>query len=110
MTFRDRLFKGTILFDGAMGTQIHDLNPTIKDYDGLEGCSEILNITLSDKIQAIHENYYLAGADVVETNTFGANDIVLAEYGIENKTFEINRLAATIARAIRLLYRSWPNL
>jgi 5-methyltetrahydrofolate--homocysteine methyltransferase len=98
MTFFERLLNDKILFDGAMGTQIHALDPSDEDYEGKIGCSEILNLTLSDKIQDIHNAYLLAGADVIETNTFGANKIVLAEYDLQNKVQEINITAAQIAR------------
>ena len=97
MTFFDRLKQGIILFDGAMGTQIQDLQPTDAEWDGRLGCSEVLNLTVPEKIQAIHEAYFAAGSDVVETNTFGANEIVLAEYDLQDRVVEINRIAAQIA-------------
>ncbi|MBD3289391.1 hypothetical protein GF337_11365, partial [candidate division KSB1 bacterium] len=98
MKFRDRLKQDIIIFDGAMGTQIQALNPTEEEWDGKLGCSEVLNLTAPDKIQKIHEDYYEAGSDVVETNTFGANEIVLAEYELQDRAREINRVAAQIAR------------
>ncbi|NIA31188.1 MAG: dihydropteroate synthase, partial [Actinobacteria bacterium] len=98
MTFFDRLKQGIVLFDGAMGTQIQVLNPTQEEWGGKEGCTEILNLTVPEKVQSIHENYFAAGSDVVETNTFGANEIVLSEYGLQERTTEINRIAAQIAR------------
>lgn len=98
MTFFDRLKQGIVLFDGAMGTQIQALNPTDEEWGGKEGCTEILNLTVPEKVQSIHENYFAAGSDVVETNTFGANKIVLAEYDLQDRTMEINRIAAQIAR------------
>ncbi|MBI3599734.1 MAG: homocysteine S-methyltransferase family protein, partial [Nitrospinae bacterium] len=98
MEFRKRLKKGIVIFDGAMGTQIHLLKPSDKDYLNKTGCSEILNLTIPDKIQRIHESYLSAGADVVETNTFGANEIVLSEYNIADKVEEINIRAAEIAK------------
>jgi len=98
MIFKERLKKGIILFDGAMGTQIQVLQPTDAEWDGKLGCSEVLNLTAPQKIQTIHENYLNAGSDVIETNTFGANDIVLSEYDLQNRVIEINRIAAQIAR------------
>jgi 5-methyltetrahydrofolate--homocysteine methyltransferase len=98
MTFQNRLTQGVVLFDGAMGTQIHQLDPSDDDYDGKLGCSEILNITIPDKIQDIHRRYLAAGSDVIETNTFGSNSIVLSEYGIADRAFEISRKGAEIAR------------
>jgi len=98
LTFYDRLKQGIVLFDGAMGTQIQALNPTEEEWGGQEGCTEILNLTVPEKVQSIHENYFAVGSDVVETNTFGANEIVLSEYDLQERTTEINRIAAQIAR------------
>lgn len=98
MTFRERLTGGIIVFDGAMGTQIQTLKPTEQEWLGKTGCSEVLNLTAPDKIQLIHEHYLAAGAEVVETNTFGANEIVLTEYDMRDRVIEINRVAAQIAR------------
>lgn len=98
MKFSDRIKKGLVLFDGAMGTQVHNLNPGESEWGGHEGCPEILNLTIPDKIQQIHEKYLAAGADVIETNTFGGNSIVLSEFELEDRVIEINRKAAEIAR------------
>jgi len=98
MTFYDRLKQGIVLFDGAMGTQIQAMQPTDEEWDGRQGCSEVLNLTVPDKIQKIHEAYLAVGSDVVETNTFGANEIVLAEYDLQDRVVEINRIAAQVAR------------
>ncbi len=87
--------------DGAMGTMIQDRNLSDADFGGpdLEGCNEHLNITRPDVIQSIHETYFVAGADIVETNTFGGTGLVLAEYGLESKVIEINQKGAQIAKA-----------
>jgi len=98
LEFSDRIKQGLILFDGAMGTQIHDLDPTDAEWDGRNGCPEVLNLTIPDKIQQIHEKYLDAGSDVIETNTFGGNKIVLSEFDLGDKVVEINRRAAEIAR------------
>ncbi len=98
MTFLDRLKNGLVLFDGAMGTQVHELELTDRDWDGRNGCPEVLNLTVPDKIQAIHEHYFAAGSDVVETNTFGGSTIVLSEFDLADRVVEINRTAAQIAR------------
>ncbi|MBN1559680.1 methionine synthase [candidate division KSB1 bacterium] len=98
MTFSDRLKNGLILFDGAMGTQVHQLEPTDAEWNGRAGCPEVLNLTAPEKIQQIHERYLNAGADVVETNTFGASKIVLAEFDLDDRIVDINRIAAQIAR------------
>ncbi|MBI3597242.1 MAG: homocysteine S-methyltransferase family protein, partial [Nitrospirae bacterium] len=81
------LSERILVIDGAMGTQIQARNLTAKDFGGpqLEGCNEYLNLTRPDVIQSIHEAYLAAGADIVETNTFGGTSIVLAEYGLQDK-------------------------
>ncbi|MBN1996400.1 methionine synthase [candidate division KSB1 bacterium] len=99
MNFFNRLKSGVIVFDGAMGTQIHAIHPTPEEWDGKLGCSEVLNLTAPQKIKNIHQQYLVAGADVIETNTFGANNFVLQEYDLSHRTEEINRVAAQIARS-----------
>jgi len=106
MTFMERLQQGIVLFDGAMGTQIQALQPSDEEWDGKQGCSEVLNLTAPEKIQQIHESYFAAGSDVVETNTFGANEIVLADYGLHQRVVEINHIAANIARRAAETYTS----
>ncbi|MEK6683749.1 MAG: homocysteine S-methyltransferase family protein, partial [Nitrospirota bacterium] len=95
------LSERILVIDGAMGTQIQDRNLTAKDFGGpeYEGCNEYLNLTRPDVIQAIHEAYLAAGADIIETNTFGGTSIVLAEYALQDKVIEINRAGARLARA-----------
>ncbi|HET6466506.1 MAG TPA: methionine synthase [Nitrospiria bacterium] len=95
------LSQRILVIDGAMGTQIQNRNLAAKDFGGplLEGCNENLNLTRPDVIQSIHEAYLEAGADIVETNTFGGTSIVLAEYGLQDKVLEINRAGARLARA-----------
>ncbi|MBI5434140.1 MAG: methionine synthase, partial [Planctomycetes bacterium] len=98
--FRDALKERVLILDGAMGTQIHAAHLDLdKDYLGLENCVEIINVSRPEVIQAIHERYLAAGADAVETNTFGGMSHVLAEFGLEERTREINRIAARLARA-----------
>lgn len=98
MKFIKRIEKGVVVFDGAMGTQIQAAGFSEADYDGKTGCCEILNITGKDRIGEIHSRYLQAGADVIETNTFGGSRLVLEEYGLGERTEEINRIAAGIAR------------
>ncbi|HEX2972633.1 MAG TPA: methionine synthase [Tepidisphaeraceae bacterium] len=98
-SFLDIVRERVVLLDGAMGTSIHRYSLDLqRDWLGLENCSEILIQTRPDIIQEIHESFLAAGSDAVETNTFGANRIVLAEFGIADKTFELNKRAAEIAR------------
>ena len=97
-SFLDLLPQRTLVLDGAMGTSIHALDLPLSDYNGLENCTEILNHTRPDAVEQIHRSFLEAGADAVETNTFGANRIVLAEFGIHERVYELNARAAEIAR------------
>ncbi|TVT45982.1 methionine synthase [Amycolatopsis rhizosphaerae] len=94
----DALAARVVVADGAMGTalQAHDLS--LDDFAGLEGCNEILNVTRPDVVRGIHRGYLEAGADAVETNTFGANWANLAEYGVEDRIFELSEAGARLAR------------
>jgi 5-methyltetrahydrofolate--homocysteine methyltransferase len=88
-----------VIFDGAMGTQIQEFGVRPEDFHGHAGCNEILNLSRPDLIKEIHKSYLRAGANVIETNTFGANKIKLAEYGLEGSVAEINKAAAQLGRA-----------
>lgn len=88
-----------ILFDGAMGTSIQNYDIDESIWQGNSGCSEWLNAAAPHIIQEIHEKYLEAGADVVETNTFGGTELVMAEYGLEDRTYELNLKGAQLARA-----------
>lgn len=98
--FLRQLQEKILIFDGGMGTQIqaHDLTPD--DFEGLDGCNEYLVKTRPDVIQAIHANYFKAGADVVETDSFGSTSIVLAEYDIAEQAYDLNYRAAKLAREV----------
>jgi 5-methyltetrahydrofolate--homocysteine methyltransferase len=87
-----------VIADGAMGTMLQEHNPTLEDYQQLEGCNEILNVSRPDMIEAIHGAYLDTGVDAVESNTFGANWSNLADYGIEDRIEELARIGAEIAR------------
>jgi len=89
-----------VVADGAMGTMIQDAAPSLLDFENLEGCNEILNITRPDIIRAIHAEYLKSGAEAIETNTFGANFANLAEYGIEDRIEELALAGAQIARDV----------
>jgi 5-methyltetrahydrofolate--homocysteine methyltransferase len=95
------LAERILVLDGAMGTSIQNLDLGPGDFGGadLEGCNENLVLTRPDVIQGVHERFLAAGADILETDTFGSTPLVLAEYGLEGKTREINVAAARIARA-----------
>ncbi|MEU3609279.1 homocysteine S-methyltransferase family protein, partial [Streptomyces sp. NPDC035033] len=81
-----------------MGTMLQAADPSLDDFTGLEGCNEILNLTRPDVVASVHHAYFAAGVDCVETNTFGANLAALAEYGIENRVYELSEAGARIAR------------
>ncbi len=90
-----------LVIDGAMGTLIQQTNPTAADFGGeaYEGCNEHLVLTRPDIIQDIHKQYIDAGANIIETNSFGSTSVVLAEYGLEGKVEELNHAAVQVARA-----------
>ncbi|MCE6998922.1 methionine synthase [Saccharothrix sp. S26] len=87
-----------LVADGAMGTMLQAADLTLDDFAGHEGCNEILNVTRPDVVRQVHRAYLDAGADAVETNTFGANLANLAEYGITEKIFELSLRGAELAR------------
>ena len=89
-----------LVLDGAMGTQLQECCLTADDFGGTdyEGCNENLVLTRPEVIRDVHMAYLKAGADIIESNSFGATDIVLAEYGLQDKAFELNRRAAELAR------------
>ena len=103
--FLDRLHspeRPVLVFDGATGTSLQQLNLTAADFGGeeLEGCNENLVVTRPDAVQSVHRLFLDAGCDVIETDTFGAASVVLAEYGLEDQAFELNRRAAELAREV----------
>ncbi|NUK29698.1 methionine synthase [Parageobacillus sp. VR-IP] len=107
------MHKKILILDGAMGTMIQQLNLAAEDFGGesFDGCNEILNLTRPDLIKQIHEEYLKAGADIIETNTFGATSIVLTEYGLQKRTEEINLAAVRLAREAVNAYSTpeWPR-
>ncbi|WP_406075919.1 methionine synthase [Micromonospora sp. NBC_01638] len=94
----DVLADRILIADGAMGTMLQAADLTLDDFDGLEGCNEILNVTRPDVVRGVHDAYLSAGADCVETNTFGANLANLAEYDIPHRIRELSEAGARIAR------------
>jgi 5-methyltetrahydrofolate--homocysteine methyltransferase len=92
--------RPVLVFDGATGTSLQQMELTADDFGGpdLEGCNENLVVTRPDAVQAVHRQFLEAGCDVIETDTFGAASIVLAEYGLEDKAIELNKRAAELAR------------
>ncbi|MBX3363949.1 MAG: methionine synthase [Phycisphaeraceae bacterium] len=98
--FLDALSQRTLLFDGAMGTTLHahDLDVQ-RDYCGCENCPEVLLTSRPELIRGIHESFFAAGADCIETDSFGGARHVLAEFGLQDRVEELNRLAAEVGRA-----------
>lgn len=96
----DLLDTRILVLDGAMGTMIQQAHLSAQDFGSpeLDGCNEILNVTRPDVILDVHRAYYRAGADMVETNTFGSTPLVLAEYGLQDRALELSAAAARIAR------------
>jgi 5-methyltetrahydrofolate--homocysteine methyltransferase len=92
--------RPVLVFDGATGTSLQGLDLTAEDFGGpeLEGCNENLAVTKPEAVKAVHRQFLEVGCDVIETDTFGAASIVLAEYGLEDKAFELNKRAAELAR------------
>jgi len=101
-TLETLLREKVLLLDGGMGTQIFARKPTPEDYGGaaLEGCVDLLTERRPQWIREIHESYFRAGADAVETNTFGANPLVLGEFKLSAKAYDLNVQAASIARDV----------
>jgi 5-methyltetrahydrofolate--homocysteine methyltransferase len=96
----DALSRRVVVGDGAMGTQLQAADLTLDDFCGLEGCNEILNETRPDVIQNIHRAYFEAGADAVETNTFGCNLSNLGDYDIADRIRELSHKATATARRV----------
>src|ERR671923_1636126 len=98
--FLAALRERVLVFDGAMGTMLQSAGLSLDDYQGKEGCSEILCVTRPDVVKGIHAAYFEAGADAVETNSFGSSAVVLAEYDIADQVVPLNRRAAELAREV----------
>src|SRR6266550_4695241 len=96
---RAALGQRVVVADGAMGTMLQASPVTLGDFDGHEGCNEILNLTRPDVVRSIHDGYLAAGVDCITTNTFGANLGNLGEYGLQSRIEELSDAGARIARA-----------
>ncbi|MEU5997403.1 MULTISPECIES: methionine synthase [unclassified Streptomyces] len=97
---REALATRVVVADGAMGTMLQAQDPTLEDFQNLEGCNEILNVTRPDIVRSVHEEYFAVGVDCVETNTFGTNFAALSEYDIPERNFELSEAGARIAREV----------
>ncbi|KOY58241.1 methionine synthase [Streptomyces sp. XY332] len=97
---REALATRVVVADGAMGTMLQAQDPSMEDFQQLEGCNEVLNVTRPDIVRTVHDAYFTVGVDCVETNTFGANFAALAEYDIPERNFELSESGARIAREV----------
>ena len=104
--FLDLLKEKIVVFDGAMGTSLQGQNLSIEDWGGpnFENCSENLLYTKPEAIEKTHVGFLEVGCDVIETNSFGGSGVVLAEFGIADKTYDVNRKAAELAKRIAADY------
>jgi 5-methyltetrahydrofolate--homocysteine methyltransferase len=98
--FLSELKRRVLVYDGAMGTALHERNLTLQDFWGKEGCNELLVLSRPDVIRQVHASFLEAGCDVIESDSFGSTSIVLAEYGLEGRTRELNLAAARLAREV----------
>src|SRR5947209_2607487 len=106
--FLQAVLERAVIYDGAMGTNIQFRNPSVDDFWGKEGCNELLVLSRPDLIKDIHASFFKVGCDVVETDTFGATRVVLAEYELQDKVAEINIAAARLAKEMAAQF-STPN-
>ncbi|HEX2810880.1 MAG TPA: homocysteine S-methyltransferase family protein, partial [Kineosporiaceae bacterium] len=95
---RRAMRERVLVADGAMGTMLQAADLTLDDFEGHEGCNEVLNVTRSDIVRSVHDAYLEVGVDCIETNTFGANLANLGEYGQQHRIYELARAGAEIAR------------
>ncbi|MEO1895633.1 MAG: homocysteine S-methyltransferase family protein, partial [Methylococcales bacterium] len=105
----DQLAQRILFLDGAMGTMIQEYKLSESDYRGdrfaqwscdVQGNNDLLSLTQPDIIRAIHRAYYDAGSDIVETNTFNATTVAMADYQMESLAYELNKVSAQIARQV----------
>jgi 5-methyltetrahydrofolate--homocysteine methyltransferase len=99
-TLLDTLTRRVVIGDGAMGTMLQAVDLTLDDFRGLEGCNEILNDTRPEVLRHIHRSYFEAGADAVETNTFGCNLPNLGDYGIADRIRDLSEKGTRLARSM----------
>ncbi|MBP9108302.1 MAG: methionine synthase [Pyrinomonadaceae bacterium] len=110
-TFLELLKEKIIVFDGAMGTYLQSLDLSIDEWGGpaFENCSENLLYTRPDAIESVHKAFLDVGCDVIETNSFGGSEVVLTEFGIADKTYDVNLRAAQLAKRIAGDYSTYDK-
>jgi 5-methyltetrahydrofolate--homocysteine methyltransferase len=104
--FKELLNERVLIFDGAMGTNLQAQNLSADDFGGkeYEGCNEYLVITKPNAVRKVHLDFLEAGADIIETNSFGSNEVVLAEYNLQHLSYEISRKSAELAKELALSF------
>src|SRR5919206_1239292 len=104
--FLDALKERIVVFDGAMGTNLHAQDLTVDDFGGpqFEGCPEYLLVTKPSAVERVHAGFLEVGCDVIETDSFGGTPVVLAEYGIAEMAYELNLRAAQLAKRVAADY------
>ncbi len=100
MNIRNLIKEKTLVFDGAMGTNIMKRHLGEDDFQGYANCNEFLVVSRPDVISDIHSDFFKAGCDIAETDTFGASPLTLKEYGLEKRAFELNKKAAMLAKEV----------
>ncbi|MFP5504323.1 MAG: homocysteine S-methyltransferase family protein, partial [Candidatus Sericytochromatia bacterium] len=98
--FLEALKRRVLVYDGAMGTSLQQLTLTPDDFGGKDGFNDYLVLTRPEVIAQVHADYFEAGCDVVETNTFGGNRLKMAEYDAADETYKLNFEAAALARRV----------
>ena len=108
--YLDALEERIIIFDGAMGTSLQkqDLGPAEFGGEKYNGCNDYLVISYPQAVEKVHRSFLEVGVDVIETDTFRANRLTLGEYGLQDRTVEINRTAAQLARRLADEYAKKP--
>ncbi len=103
-SFEQILKEKIVVFDGAMGTNLQSQNLTADDFGGehLNGCNEYLLISKPSAIEKVHSDFLSVGVDIIETDTFGSSSVVLAEYDLQNRAYEISRRGAELAKKVAL--------
>src|SRR5918999_392520 len=99
-TYLDLVRERVVVFDGAMGTSIQNYNLDEAGYGGIEGCNEFLVLHNPGLVEEVHASFLEVGVDVIETDTFGGSQLKLEEYGLGDRTYEVNREAAALARRV----------
>ena len=109
--FLDTIKQRIVVFDGAMGTNIQVQNLTPDDFGGLDGCNEYLVESKPEAVEKVHAGFLEVGCDLVETDTFGGASIVLAEYDIADKAYDLNFKAAQLAKRVAADFsaKDWPR-